>query len=163
MCLLAPGTKNVAMEATTENFTKLFEVVSSQVVESAIKQLAAVQTPTRKLRRRGSDPKAPWGSPGNRKYYIEGKGWVHKVMKDMPTPGSGSGSSQKCSKNRRFLKDTPGLLRGGISRTGPNFSRRVSAATNKRRKSTHVLSHDGLPQPDANDESSSDHNPYGSD
>ena len=31
MCLVRPGTKNVAMEATTENFAKLFEIVSKQL------------------------------------------------------------------------------------------------------------------------------------
>ena len=163
MCMIAPGTKNVAMQATTGNFKKLFEVVHLQVDESATKQLASVQTPKRTPRRRASDPKAPRGSPGSRWYYINPKGWVHMVKPDMPTPGSGSGSSQVRSKNRRFLKDT-GLGRGGsISRTGPSFSRRASAATDKRRKSTHVLSHDELPPPVANDESSSDHDPYGSD
>ena len=154
-CLLAPGTKNVAMEATTENFTKLFEVVSLQLVETATQQLAALQTHTRMIRRRPSDEKAPRGSPANRKYYIASKGWVRKVTPDKPTPCSGSGSSCVCTKHRRFLKDIP--------RTGPKISRRASAATKKRRNSRHVLSHDGLSEPDANDESSSDHNPYGMD
>ena len=162
-CLLAPGTKNVAMEATIENFTKLFEVVHVQVVESAAKQLAAVQTPTRTPRRRASDPKAPTGSPDSRRYFIAKKGWVKRVKPDMPTPGSGSGSSQVRNKNRRFLKDTGLDRRGSISPTGPRLSRRVSAASNKRRKSTQVLSHDELTPPDTKDESSSEHNPYGSD
>ena len=143
------------MEATAEDFTKLFQVVYYQMVDNLSRPSTAC-TPSRKLRRRGSDPLAPKGTTADRMYYIEGEGWVNCVKPDMPTPGSGSGSSQKCSKNHRFLKDMPS------SRTG-NLSRRVSTASNKRRKAPRVLSHDGLPQPDANDESSSDHNPFGSD
>ena len=169
MCLIRPGTKNVVMEATAEHFTKLFEIVSRHVDENAARQLAGVQTPTRKLRRRGSNPKAPRGPPDARELYIKTKGWVVKKMKDAPTPGSGgSGSSHKCSKNRRFLRSTAvvslerrGRTQGECSGSRPHVSRRVSAANRKRSTATQVLSRDGPTDREDNDCSSTESNPFG--
>ena len=101
VCLLRPGTKNVAMEATTEHFAKLFEIVNQHMGANAALLNAGVHTPGRKIRRRPSHAHAPRGPPEARELYIKTKGWCRKEMKDAPTPGSaGSGSSHKCSKNR---------------------------------------------------------------
>ena len=106
LCLFNPKAANVYIEATAENFTKLFEVVYYQMVDNLSRPSTAC-TPSRKLRRRGSDPLAPKGTTAERKYYVEGKGWVNcvkPVKPDMPTPGSGSGTSPTGKRRRRFLK-----------------------------------------------------------
>ena len=159
LCLIQTGTKNVAMEATAENFTKLFEIVSRHMDEHAARQLAGVHTPTRKLRRRESNPQYPRGPPDARQLYIRSKRWVQKVMKDVPTPPSGSGSSYKCNTNRRFLNNTSVNLTGGSSGSRPNVYNRVSAEGSKR--SRRVLSHDVAPEHDDDDTQSLVNNPFG--
>ena len=60
------GKGNVSMEATVENFKKLFEVVHAQVLELAAQQPAEKRTLARTPRRSASDPHAPKGSPESR-------------------------------------------------------------------------------------------------
>ena len=151
LCLIQTGTKNVAMEATAENFAKLFEIVSRHLDTNAALLTAGVHTPGRKLRRRPSHMHAPRGPPDERELYIKTKGWCKKGMKDPPTPGSaGSGSSHTRSKNRRFLKIKSGVstapgrrTQGKSSGSRPSVNRRVSVANKKRSTATQVLSRDG--------------------
>ena len=98
-----PGTKNVAMEATTEHFAKLFEIVSKRLVVSTALIAAGLHTPGRKLRRRPSNDLEPKGPRGARRLRVKSTGLCTSVMKEAPTPGSaGSGSSHKCNKNAEF-------------------------------------------------------------
>ena len=168
VCLIQTGTKNVAVEATAENFAKLFEIVSKRLVVSTALIAAGVHTPGRKLRRRPSHMHAPRGPPEARELYIKTKGWCKKGMKDPPTPGSaGSGSSHTRSKNRRFLKITSGVstapgrrTQGKSSGSRPSVNRRVSVAHKKRSTATQVLSRDGPADHEDTDCESTESNPF---
>ena len=158
LCLLNPKAANVYIEAMAENFTKLFEVVYYQMVDNLSRPSTAC-TPSRKLRRRGSDPLAPKGTTADRMYYIEGKGWVNCVKPDMPTPGSGSGSSPTGNRRRRFLK-VERIDVACIAAHSKHYPLHAlaTAATRKRKRATaatskRVLSHDA-------DEASNDDDPY---
>ena len=56
LCVIRTGTKNVAMQSTTDNFTKLFELVRKCLDEQAALKESGVQTPVRTLRRRKKQP-----------------------------------------------------------------------------------------------------------
>ena len=101
VCLMTATSANVSMEATTENLLSLLQIVQTQIdVPDPVGSQPS--TPKRSLRRRKSDDHYKKGSPGNRSYWINSKGWVtcHKPGKS--TPGSGSGSTD--AKRRRFTK-----------------------------------------------------------
>ena len=74
LCLLRPGTNNVAMETTTQNFVKLFEIVGKQLDVSTALIASGVQTPGRKLRRNPSNDLFPKGTSGSKQYHIKSKG-----------------------------------------------------------------------------------------
>ena len=58
-------------------------------------------------------------------YHVRTKGWLEYIKPDMPTPGSGSGSSQARDSSRRFRKvDANGL------------PQRATAANSKRKTPT---------------------------
>ena len=91
LCLLVPKAANVSMEATTENFMKLFEVVHDRRIENLGKH-TVTRTPTRTIRRRKSEPFAPKRLPDGTMFHVATKRWLRCVMSETPTPGSGSGS-----------------------------------------------------------------------
>jgi hypothetical protein len=106
VCVIRTGTKNVAMQSTTDNFTKLFEIVRKCL--AGLKETGA-QTPVRKLRRRKSNPHAPKGPPDEREYFCQSKGiWITKTRKEEDTTPGGSGKCQKAGANRRFRKSPTG-------------------------------------------------------
>ena len=105
LCVLRAGTNNVAMQSTTDNFTKLFEIVRQCLGELAALKESGVQTPVRTLRRRKSNPHHPKGPPEEREYYCRSKGiWITKTRKEVTTPPSGSGNRHKADRNRIFRK-----------------------------------------------------------
>ena len=162
-CLLVTGKGNVSMEATVENFKKLFGVVHAQVRELAAQQPAEKRTPARTPRRAASDPHDPKGSPESRMYYIAEKGWVKMLKQDMLTPGSGSGSSKAHNNKRRCLRG-PGLgrtLKGSRPHAAWATHRDRAPWANKRLTSTRVLSHDDDAPLDTNGGSSSEDDPFG--
>ena len=85
-CVITTRWTNVSIEATTENFKTLFEIVNKQLVEVG----KVTCTPTRTVRRRKSDPKAPKGSPGRRIYFVKGKGFIECTKTESPTRGTGN-------------------------------------------------------------------------
>ena len=127
LCVIRTGTKNVAMQSTTDNFTKLFEIVRKCLGEQVALKEAGVQTPVRKLRRRKSNPHHPRGPPDEREYFCQSKGiWITKTRKEEDTTPGGSGKCQKAGANRRFRKSPTGnpvISRIGLrpGRTG-NYS-----------------------------------------
>ena len=161
LCVIRTGTKNVAMQSTTDNFTKLFEIVRKCLGEQAALKESGVQTPVRKLRRRKSNPHHPRGPPDEREYYCKSKGiWIMKTRKEDDAAPSGSGNRQKAGANRRFRKSPNGnpvtsrlgLRPGKISqnrRVQPKASRgqrvlgdndaRTTTATTTTRTTTAVL------------------------
>ena len=103
LCVIRTGTKNVAMQSTTDNFTKLFEIVRQCLCEQAALKEAGVQTPVRTLRRTKSNPLHPRGPSDEREYYCKSKGiWIIKTRKAVTTRLSGSGSCHTAGRNRRF-------------------------------------------------------------
>ena len=99
-CLVTPKAQNAAMQASAENVETLFDIVQGQINKPCDGR-ASVHTPTRKLRRRTSDPYYKRGSPNSREYYVRSKGWV-QCKKEKGTPGSGSGSND-AKLRRRFI------------------------------------------------------------
>ena len=105
VCVIRTGTKNVAMQTTTDNFTKLFEIVHQCLGEIAVLKASGAQPEVRKLRRRKSNPHHPKGPPEEREYYCRSKGiWITKTRKEVATPPSGSGNRHKADRNRIFRK-----------------------------------------------------------
>ena len=104
-----PVRREDAMQSTTDNFTKLFEIVRKCLGEQAALKESGVQTPVRKLRRRKSNPHHPRGPPDEREYYCRSKGiWIVKTRKEEDAAPSGSGNRQKAGANRRFRKSPNG-------------------------------------------------------
>ena len=102
VCVIRTGTKNVAMQSTTDNFTKLFEIVRKCL--AGLKETGA-HTPVRKLRRTKSNPLAPKGPPGERLYFCKSKNiWITKTTIAEDTTPRGRGKGKKAGSNRRFRK-----------------------------------------------------------
>ena len=151
LCVIRTGTKNVAMQSTTDNFTKLFEIVRQCLGEQAALKESGVQTPVRTLRRRKSNPHNPKGPAEERQYYCKSKGiWLTKTRKEVTTPPSGIGNCQKAGRNRVFRKSPTGnpmITRGSRPRPGNGTilrRHRPRPVTSKR--SQHVLASDPAPQ-----------------
>ena len=136
VCLIRPGQKNVAMQVSTDNFMKFFEIVSRCLDAQAASEQAGVHTPTRKLRRTRSNPLQPKGPPEAREYYIKGKEWVLQTSKESVTPPSGSRTRGKGATNRRFVTKSPVTPKGVSSGLRPDAKKRASAGGNKRNTRT---------------------------
>ena len=136
VCLIRTGTKNVSMQYTTENFTKLFEIVSKCLSENVLNSQSGAVTPVRKLRRTPSTGKAPRGLPGERQYWSASKGiWLEKTRREVTTPPSGSGKSiSKAHRNRRFVKSNTAMSVSRGSGPRPNAKKRASTQGSKRSK-----------------------------
>lgn len=85
-CLIAHKAENVSIEATTENFKMLYEIVNEELATLSTMQ----PMPKRTVRRRKSDEFAPNGSPKHRKYHVKGNGWMERTQPDAMTPDSAS-------------------------------------------------------------------------
>jgi hypothetical protein len=147
VCLIRTGTKNVSMQYTAENFTKLFEIVSKCLSNP---QSGAV-TPQRKLRRTPSTGKTPRGLPGERQYWSASKGiWLEKTRREVTTPPSGSGKSiSKAHRNRVFKKAQSVMSASRGSGPRPKAKKRASTQGSKRSKL--VLAPDAASQSDDDD------------
>ena len=163
VCLIRTGTKNVSMQYTTENFTKLFEIVSKCLSENVLNSQSGAVTPVRKLRRTPSTGKAPRGAPGERQYYSASKAiWLTKTRREVTTPPSGSGKSiSKAHRNRRFVKSHTAMSMSRGSGPRPNAKKRASTQGSKRSKP--VLEPDTASQSgdDDADGTSSSHDLFG--
>jgi len=157
LCVIRTGTKNVAMQSTTDNFTKLFEIVRQCLCEQAALKESGVQTLVRTLRRTKSNPHHPRGPPGEREYYCKSKGiWIVKTRKEVTTPNSGSGTGHKAGRNRRFRKSpngNPVTIRSRL-RPGNRTILRQQPVTFKR--SQRVLARDPAPQSGDDDDDDDD-------
>ena len=162
LCLIRTGTKNVSMQYTTDNFTKLFEIVRQCLCENVVNSQSGVVTPVHKLRRRESNPLHPKGPSDSRQYYSTSKGiWITKTRKEVTTPPSGSGNGCKAHRNRRFLKSQTGNPTSGSPGPRPGAKNRVSTRGSERNQ--RVLSPDTAPQPgddDGDDGASSSHDMF---
>ena len=165
VCLIRTGTNNVSMQYTTDNFTKLFEIVRQCLREHAALKEEDVTTPVRTLRRRKSNPLHPKGPPDSRQYYSTSKGiWITKTRKEVTTPPSVPPvpGHIKAHRNRRFLKSPMGNPPSARSGPRPGAKNRVSTRGSGREE--RVLSHDTAPQPgddDGDDGTSSSHDLFG--
>ena len=158
LCVIRTGTKNVMMQSTTDNFTKLFELVRKCLDEQAALKESGVQTPVRTLRRRKSNPHHPRGPPGAREYYCKSKGiWVTKTRKEVTTTPSGSGNRHKAGANRIFRKSPTGNPM--TSRVGlrPGSGSRIRRSQPKRSRDQRVLGDDD----GKDDDGSSSHDLFG--
>ena len=153
VCVIRTGTKNVAMQSTTDNFTKLFEIVRRCLGEQAALKESGVPFPVRTLRRRKSNPYHPRGPPEERQYYCKSKGiWITKTRKEVTTPPSGSGTRHKAHMNRLFRKSPTGNPVTSTSGLRPGKP--------KPRRRQRVLARDHAPQSgddDEDDDGSSSH------
>ena len=168
LCVIRTGTKNVAMQSTTDNFTKLFEIVRQCLGEQAALKESGVQTPVRTLGRRKSNPHHPKGPPEEREYYCKSKGiWITKTRKEVTTPPSGSGNGHKAGANRLFRKSPTGnpmtsKASAGKSPTIPKSRPRPGNRTILRpqpvtsKPSQRVLACDLAPQPGDDDDDDDD-------
>ena len=149
VCLIRTGTKNVSMQYTTENFTKLFEIVSKCLSENVVNSQSGAVTPVRKLRRTPSTGKTPRGLPGERQYWSATKGiWLERTRREVTTPPSGSGKSiSKAHKNRVFKKAAAQSSRG----SGPRPKAKKRASTQGSTRSKLVLAPDAASQSDDDD------------
>jgi hypothetical protein len=151
LCVIRTGTKNVAMQSTTDNFTKLFEMVRQCLCEQAALKESEVQTLVRTLRRRKSNPHHPKGPPNERQYYSKSKGiWITKTLKEETTPPSGSGTHYGAGRNRRFLKSQTANPTSRSSGPRPGGKYRCPPGTKKSKQ--RVLSGDADPEPGDDDD-----------
>ena len=156
MCVIRTGTKNVAMQSTTDNFTKLFEIVRQCLGEQAALKESGVQTPVRTLRRTKSNPYHPRGPPEERQHYCKSKGiWIIKTRKEATTPPSGSGNGHKAGRNRRFRKSRTGNPVTSMTGLRPRKPDQIRSWTPKPRRSQRVLARDPAPQ-SGNDDNEDD-------
>ena len=177
LCVIRTGTKNVAMQSTTDNFTKLFEIVRQCLGEQAAMKESGVQTPVRTLRRRKSNPlhtKGPKGPADERQYFSKAKGiWITQTRKEVATPPSGSVNCQKAGRNRLFRKSPTGnpmtsKASAGKRPTIPKSRPRPGKRTTHHpqhvtyKPSQRVLACDHAPQPgdDDDDGDSSSHDMF---
>ena len=133
LCMMRPGQINVAVQASIDNFIKLFEIVNRRLHVHETLEDAGIHTPTRKLRRTKSNPHHPKGPPEAREYYIPSKEWVKMTHTDGVTPPKGSRTRGKGAANRRFVKNLP----ASPSSAHPKLLKtRASAGANKRNTRT---------------------------
>ena len=154
MCLIHTGTKNVSMQVSVDNFTKLFEIVRQCLDEEAALNRAGKQTPPRALRRRKSNPHHPKGPAHERQYYSKSKGiWITRTIKKETTPPSGSGNRYVAGRNRRFLKSQTANPTSRSSGPRPGGKYRCPPGANKSKQ--RVLSGDADPEPGDDDDCAS--------
>jgi len=168
VCLIRPGQQNVAVQVTTDNFMKLFDIVNRCVHAHAAAAKEGVQTPTRKLRRTRSNPLKPKGPPEERKYYTPSKGWiVCSYPEDAVTPPNrrrespqnGGVPHTNRSANRRFLKNSRVKPAGISSGPRPVAKKKASAGDTKRNrhgKGTQIKKHEAVAPESDDDDSKSD-------
>ena len=167
VCLIRPGDgKHVAVQVTTDNFMKLFDIVNRCLNAHAAAAKEGVHTPTRKLRRTRSNPQKPKGPPDGREYYVNGKEWVTCTYNtDVVPPRNRSNKSVKGSANRRFIKNSPVKPTGVSSGPRPDATERASAGDSKRNRHggrTQIKGHVAVaPQRDDDDGKSSSSEMFG--
>ena len=140
LCVIRTGPKNVAVQATTENFMTLFEIIRQSLHEQDCLGESEKRTPPRTLRRRKSNPHHPKGPPGERQYFVKSKNiWMTRTRGGETAP-----PGRNHLKNRRFLKKQTGNPTSGTTRPRPGAKKKVLTGGNKR--SRIVISHDTAPQ-----------------